>query len=581
MSHLRYRALIVALAMSGAVPALAQTREVTSRDETPTFQSSVNLVRVPVVVRDKTGHPVGGLHKEDFHLTDHGKPQDIAQFAVEGGAVAKPASEQVKVELPGDSTAKVKPPAATRFVAFVVDDVNLTSEQLGGVRTAALKYIEQGMPPEERVALITLSGNTSLEMTNDAAKFREALMKIQPVPPRRHFPPATFYMASLFMRDSGDEAAGCKYTQNGPVCDPSMPEVLKIQTLITRDCLKMNPEQVADAPPIARTSLRETYQDGQADANRTLRILDNSVRLLGALPGDRVMILISPGILLTDDQQRVLGSLIDRATHSGVVINSLDSRGVYTNVMSGKIEGCVLATVYTAQEVARMDQFANAERGLILGTLPASTGGAAVSDNNFLGGLNRLARPPEYVYYLGYYPQDLKADGKFHDIKVTLANPQGVTLQARKGYWAPAHVEDAATTATREIAEAVFSHDELHDLPLDVDTEYYKTPAGDAKLKITSHLDIHQLHLRKVEDRNRNDVTLVCALFDGNGNYVQGVQKVVELRLKDENVEHHRGQGLTVNSVFDVKRGAYMVRVVARDGEGRQMAAANDTVEIP
>jgi hypothetical protein len=32
---------------------------------------------------------------------------------------------------------------------------------------------------------------------------------------------------------------------------------------------------------------------------------------------------------------------------------------------------------------------------------------------------------------------------------------------------------------------------------------------------------------------------------------------------------------------FDVKRGAYMIRVVARDAEGRQMAAANDTVEIP
>jgi hypothetical protein len=36
-----------------------------------------------------------------------------------------------------------------------------------------------------------------------------------------------------------------------------------------------------------------------------------------------------------------------------------------------------------------------------------------------------------------------------------------------------------------------------------------------------------------------------------------------------------------LNSDFDVKRGAYMVRVVARDAEGRQMAAANDVVEIP
>jgi len=73
----------------------------------------------------------------------------------------------------------------------------------------------------------------------------------------------------------------------------------------------------------------------------------------------------------------------------------------------------------------------------------------------------------------------------------------------------------------------------------------------------------------------------VCALFDGNGNYLKGVQKVVELRLKDESVEHRRSLGLTMNSDFDVKPGAYMIRVVARDAEGRQMAAANDTLEIP
>ena len=96
-----------------------------------------------------------------------------------------------------------------------------------------------------------------------------------------------------------------------------------------------------------------------------------------------------------------------------------------------------------------------------------------------------------------------------------------------------------------------------------------------------AHLDIRQLHLRKADDVNRNDVTVVCALFDGNGNYLKGVQKVLELRLKDANVEHRRSLGLTMNSVFDVKSGAYMVRVVARDAEGRQISAANDVVEIP
>jgi hypothetical protein len=133
----------------------------------------------------------------------------------------------------------------------------------------------------------------------------------------------------------------------------------------------------------------------------------------------------------------------------------------------------------------------------------------------------------------------------------------------------------------REIGEAVFSSDELSDLPLHIDTEFFKTTATDAKLKVVAHLDIHQLHLRKADDRNRNDITVVCALFDTNGNYLNGVQKVVQLRLKDENVERLRSLGLTTKSEFDVKPGAYMVRVVARGADDVQMATAHKIVDIP
>jgi len=49
-----------------------QAGEITTREEIPTFQSRVNLVRVPVVIRDKQGHAVGSFGKEGFQLTDRG-----------------------------------------------------------------------------------------------------------------------------------------------------------------------------------------------------------------------------------------------------------------------------------------------------------------------------------------------------------------------------------------------------------------------------------------------------------------------------------------------------------------------------
>ena len=154
------------LAHAAALAAQTQTGEVTTREETPTFQSSVNLVRVPVVVRDKQGHTLGSFHKEDFQLTDRGKPQYIAQFAIEGSAAqpipvgaghARPAAPQA--EIPAEPAARLQAGMVpTRFVAFVFDDVHLKLEDLMNARVAALKHIEQGIPPQERVALLTLSG---------------------------------------------------------------------------------------------------------------------------------------------------------------------------------------------------------------------------------------------------------------------------------------------------------------------------------------------------------------------------------------------------------------------------------------
>src|ERR1700675_74008 len=57
--------------------------EVASRETQAVFSARVNLVMVPVVVRDKQGRAIGSLKKEDFALFDRGKTQTITRFAME------------------------------------------------------------------------------------------------------------------------------------------------------------------------------------------------------------------------------------------------------------------------------------------------------------------------------------------------------------------------------------------------------------------------------------------------------------------------------------------------------------------
>src|SRR6202050_4027757 len=68
------------------------TAEMSSHDSPATFSTKVNLVMVPVVVRDSKGKAIGTLQKEDFQLFDKGKPQVITRFSVEkAGEAAIPA----------------------------------------------------------------------------------------------------------------------------------------------------------------------------------------------------------------------------------------------------------------------------------------------------------------------------------------------------------------------------------------------------------------------------------------------------------------------------------------------------------
>ena len=83
MQHLmKSAALLFGLLL--VLPAWPQDQpEVTSHEGAVTFSSKVNMVSVPVVVRDAEGRALGNLKQEDFQLFDKGKLQVISRFSIE------------------------------------------------------------------------------------------------------------------------------------------------------------------------------------------------------------------------------------------------------------------------------------------------------------------------------------------------------------------------------------------------------------------------------------------------------------------------------------------------------------------
>src|SRR5215813_13179535 len=72
-----------------------------------------------------------------------------------------------------------------------------------------------------------------------------------------------------------------------------------------------------------------------------------------------------------------------------------------------------------------------------LTTLSGDTGGKAFLDTNDLGQIfDRVQRDTSVYYVLGYKSSNALRDGKYRHIQVKL-NRQGVSLEFRKGYYAP------------------------------------------------------------------------------------------------------------------------------------------------
>jgi hypothetical protein len=120
----------------------------------------------------------------------------------------------------------------------------------------------------------------------------------------------------------------------------------------------------------------------------------------------------------------------------------------------------------------------------------------------------------------------------------------------------------------------------MHDIPVEMHTQYFKASADSAHVAVAVRLDVRHIHFKKQDGRNRDDITLVLVLFDRNGTYVTGNSETIEMRLRDETLENKLGKGITVRRSFDVKPGAYLVRLVVRDAEGQMMSAQNGAVEI-
>jgi len=262
-------------------------------------------------------------------------------------------------------------------------------------------------------AVVAMSGKPNSGLTTDRAKHHDAIMALQPRTLYRtgnaDCPNIDYYQADL-IENKHDSGALQDAVGQILACSPTLPAIAETQ---------------------AHLAAKRVLTASQQDIQVTFSSIAEFVRRMASLPGQRVLILVSPGFLTISPESLTAEShIIYLAAQSNVTISALDARGVYTTQATASDDA-------RGRDPGEMGELRRAGMALASGPLlelSDGTGGILVQNTNDLdAGLKRLAEAAECTYVLE--PSDnMNLDGSYHRLGVKVAL-DGARAQARRGYF--------------------------------------------------------------------------------------------------------------------------------------------------
>jgi VWFA-related protein len=442
----------------------ANDQSLTENQSIPRVKVTSSLVVVRVVVRDAQGKPVQGLQREDFKLFDQGKEQPITQF--QAGSYVEPntLAREAPVASPEVQPSSPSPGAPSRFLALYFDDLNTTGVELSYARDAAARYVSENLQPNDRVAVFT-SGKMLTNFTSNHRQILEALAQLN-VNTRAlnagdmNCPNLSDYQALQIVQNPNnqgidawkvalDEVQHCGGGASAPVSPSSVERGSTAQPSGSSSAGQSN-QPFVEVLQVASSIVNQAEILGRSN----LQQIEQVVKYVSQMPGQRVVILVSPGFL-TQGEQLSLDRLIDNALRSQVVISSLDPKGLALGTRESDASQKYLPSGGVLSAARRLDSTRELVATGILSEVAQGTGGEFFHDRNDLkAGFSALAGSSVY-YMLAFAPSEMKLNGKFHTLKVTLNEKQsGFSVQARRGYFAPTKEAVAEAEAKgREAAE--------------------------------------------------------------------------------------------------------------------------------
>jgi VWFA-related protein len=555
---------VAAVAVALFVAALTTHRAIA---QTPAFRAGTRLVVQTVSVHDAEGRPIEGLTARDFIVTEDGDPQTVSLLEFQrlnpvpessptpgpdsssgGTAVANAATGAPPGPAPVGRPASSSPTTSAiagaapgtlryhdrRLLVLYFDLTALPSADLLRAYYAALRYVGERMTDSDLVALMSFEGGAvrvKVDFTSDRRVLRDALDRL------------------VFGNDlDGD----------------GIPDIdVETGSAFGQDDAEFN---------ILNT-------------DRQLSALQTAAEMLRVLPDRKTLVYFSSGLRLNGvDNQAQLRATTNAALRAGVAIFPVDARGLLAEAPLGDATrpspgGAGVFTGRLAESI--VSGFQRSQDSLY--SLAKDTGGTPFLDNNDLTlGIVRAAQAVTSYYILGYYSTHTALDGRFHRVRIALAPGRSAELAYRQGYFADKSFgKFTAADKERQLEDALMLENPVTDLTLAVEVNYFQLNRAEYFVPVAVKIPGRELTLARRRGARRTVIDVIGEVKDDYGATIQNLRDKIELALADDAAARVGEQPIHYDTGFTLLPGAYVLKILARDGETGRIGTFQTSFTIP
>ncbi|MFN8092417.1 MAG: VWA domain-containing protein [Vicinamibacteria bacterium] len=501
------------------------------------FPSAVELVAVDVTVVDRDGRPLTDLQPGDFEIKVGGRRRKLVSAQLVRHTAAAPGAPAAVTPARAETTYASNREQPPGRLIVVVPDVGWMSDAGGRVVVEAAGRFVRGLPPQDKVALLTIPVGPAVDFTTDHSRIAEALKNVRGS--RRWRPGISGRRLSL-----GETMALCSFSGDQAAVSGAVERECGIIGSFggqnsSSDCVRALKAQ-------AQTECMQIRAVTESSASALLQVLE----ALRPYEGPKTVVLVSQGLVTGRsagdvEADQSLYTIADAAARARV--------SLYT-IMADR--GFTEAADVTEQSIPQTRSLDESLFKDGLEAIAGYTGGPLLRTMTTADfAFDRVASETSAPWLLSFEPEKDDRDGKGHDIKVAVARGK-VEVRARPRFVAapPAATPETAVQRVRRSLDALLPE---ADVPVSATTVAFGDASGKIRLVLAAEIGLAK--------EMAGTAAAGYRLYDADGKVVTG--GVTDGAL--DPVRTAEGDALGIRATVKVDPGTYRLKVSAATPAGR------------